>query len=129
MPSLLEIGPVVLEKKIFNVFLLFRNYLPFEKSLVFIWTNLNSLHLNSLHLRMFWAKFALNLHSGSGENVFLLFCYKLPFGKGMAYIYLYTVACVVVATSNQWQLPMSGQFWSCLFIFSLYFNWFKQPPV
>ena len=36
MPSLVEIGPVLLEKKIFfnfvNVFLLFHNYLPSEKS-------------------------------------------------------------------------------------------------
>ena len=43
MPSLVEIGPVVLEKKIlnfFNVFSLFRNYLPLEKR----W----ALHLNKL---------------------------------------------------------------------------------
>ena len=37
VPSLVEIGPVVLEKKIFlnfvNVCLLFRNYLPLEKSM------------------------------------------------------------------------------------------------
>ena len=41
MPSLVEIGPVVLEKKIFNfvnVFSLFRNYLPFAKG--------GALHLN-----------------------------------------------------------------------------------
>ena len=34
VPSLVEIGPVVLEKKIFNIFkiiLLFRHYLPLEK--------------------------------------------------------------------------------------------------
>ena len=44
MPSLVEIGSVVLEKKIFfnfvNVFSLFRNYLPFEKD--------GALHLNKL---------------------------------------------------------------------------------
>ena len=41
MPSLVEIGPVVLEKKIFklyNVFSQFRNYLPLEKG--------GALHLN-----------------------------------------------------------------------------------
>ena len=44
MPSLVEIGPVVLDKKIFfyfvYVFSLFRNYLPLEKGL--------ALHLNKL---------------------------------------------------------------------------------
>ena len=44
MPSLIEIGPAVLEKrrflKVFNVFLLFHNYLPFEKGV--------ALHLNKL---------------------------------------------------------------------------------
>ena len=43
MPSLVEIGPVVLEKKIFNfanVFLLFHNYLPLEEG--------GALHLNKL---------------------------------------------------------------------------------
>ena len=42
MSSLVEIGPVVLEKKIFinfvNVFSIFRNYLPLEKG--------EALHLN-----------------------------------------------------------------------------------
>ena len=40
--SLVEIGPVVLEKKILNfvnVFSLFRKYLPLKKSGPFIWTN------------------------------------------------------------------------------------------
>ena len=43
MPSLVEIGLVVLEKKIFNflnVYFLFRNYLPLEKG--------RALHLNKL---------------------------------------------------------------------------------
>ena len=43
MPSLVEIGPVVLERKILNVvnlFLLFPNYLTFRKSV--------ALHLNKL---------------------------------------------------------------------------------
>ena len=41
MPSLFEIGPVVLEKifKIVNVFSQFCNYLPLEKNGPFIWTN------------------------------------------------------------------------------------------
>ena len=47
MPSLVEIGKVVLEKKILNfinVFSLFCNYPPLEKKEgPFIWTNLNSL--------------------------------------------------------------------------------------
>ena len=43
MLSLVEIGPVVLEKKIFNfvnVFSLFHNYLPLEKG--------GALHLNKI---------------------------------------------------------------------------------
>ena len=45
MPSLVEIGPVVLVKKIFlifvNIFLLFSYDPPFEKGGSFIWPNLN----------------------------------------------------------------------------------------
>ena len=56
MPSLIAIGTVVLEKKIFfkiaNVFSLFRNYLPLEKEGV-----LHLKDLNSLHSRMICAKF------------------------------------------------------------------------
>ena len=46
VPSLIEIGPVVVEKKILkfvNVFSLFRNYLPLEKG--------TALHLNKLEFR------------------------------------------------------------------------------
>ena len=48
MPSLIEIGPMVLEK-IFNilVFSLFHNYVPLEKGV--IWANLNPIHLNALY--------------------------------------------------------------------------------
>ena len=51
----LRIGPMVLEKKIFNfvnVFLLFRNYLPLEKGV-----RLHLSKLESLHPRMLCAKF------------------------------------------------------------------------
>ena len=62
MPGLVEIGSVVLEKKIFlnfvNVFSLFRNYLPLEKG--------GALHLNKLEsplpndaLCQVWLKLAL----------------------------------------------------------------------
>ena len=66
MPSLVKIGPVVLEKKIFkscNLFLLIPNYLPFGKGV--------ALHLNKLEspspkdtLCQVW----LNWPSGSGEE-------------------------------------------------------------
>ena len=61
--SLFEIGPVVLEKKIFkfvNVFLQFCNYFPLGIGCAgpFIWTN-----LNPLHPRMFCAMFGWNLRS------------------------------------------------------------------
>ena len=88
MPSLVEIGPVVLEKKIFkfvSVFSLFCNYLPWTRVRPFIWTKLNRL-LPTMHC----AKFGWNWPSGSGEdflnfiNVFLLFCNYLPLEKGRA---------------------------------------------
>ena len=65
MPSLVEIGPVVLEKRIFfyfvNVFLLFRYYLPLEK--------VGALQLNgAFHPRMLCAKFGLKWTSGFVEE-------------------------------------------------------------
>ena len=80
MPSLVEIGPVVLEKKILNfvsVLLLFLNYLPLEIG----W----ALHLNKLEIpftrgcivlslvEIGWRKFFLNFVS-----VFSLFRNYLP---------------------------------------------------
>ena len=69
IPSLVEIGPLVLEKKLFlNVFLEIRNYLPLENAGPFIWIN-----LNPLHPRMFCANFGWNWPCGSGE-IFFKFC-------------------------------------------------------
>ena len=87
VPSLVEIGQLVLEKKTFfnfiNVYLLFRNYVPLEKG--------GALHLNKfdssspkdalcqvlLNLALwFWRRF-LNF-----VNVFLLFRNYLPLEKG-----------------------------------------------
>ena len=59
VPSLVEINPVVLEKKIFKavkLFILFPNYLPFERGASLIWTNLNALHPGIL--LPFWLKMA-----------------------------------------------------------------------
>ena len=50
MPSLVKIGPVILERKIFKDFVkvisLFRNYLPLEKGMAgpFLCTNYNPIH-------------------------------------------------------------------------------------
>ena len=79
LASLVEIGTVALEKKIFkvvNVFLVLVNYLsllyPRKRSfggyiviLMFkvVWTN-----MNPLHSRMLCVKFGWNWHSGSGEE-------------------------------------------------------------
>ena len=69
--SLVEIGLVVLEKKIF-----FISSMYFDISLLspfwkragsFIWIN-----LNSLHPRMLYAKFGRNWPSGCGEEDFLI---------------------------------------------------------
>ena len=86
MPSLVEIGPLVLKKKTLKIHqcvLLFNNYLPLEKG--------GALHLNKLYpftkgycvpslveisslvLKKILFKFAI---------VFLLFCYYLPLEKG-----------------------------------------------
>ena len=71
VPSLVEIGSVVLEKKIFNffqwIFAISYNYLPLESSGPFIWTD-----LNPLHPRMLRAKFDRNWFSGSGEEFILI---------------------------------------------------------
>ena len=66
VPSLVEIGPVVLEKKIFliiNVFCYFVIISPWKRAGPFIWTN-----LNPLHPRMLCAKFGWNWPGGSGEE-------------------------------------------------------------
>ena len=90
MPSFDEIGPVVLQKKIFkliNIFSLFRHYLPLEKGVV--------LHLNKLEFpspkdalcqdslksaRRFRRRF-LNF-----VNVFSLFRNYLPLKKAWPFI-------------------------------------------
>ena len=65
MPSLVEIGQVVLERKIFKFPLcIFPNYLPWKRVGPFICTN-----LNSLYPRMLCAKFGWNWSSGSGEKM------------------------------------------------------------
>ena len=66
--SLVEIGPVVLEKKIFfnfvNLFSLFRNLIsPWKRAGPFICTNLNLLHPRTLCAKLGW-----NWPSGSGED-------------------------------------------------------------
>ena len=73
MPSLVEIGPVVLEKKIFSVLSMYFCYFviisPWNRVGLFIWTN-----LNPLHPRMLSAKFGWNWSSGSWEEGFIKFC-------------------------------------------------------
>ena len=83
MPSLVEIGPVVLEKKILNfvnnVFSLFLIISPWKRVGPFFWTN-----LNSLHPRMLFAKFCWNWLIGSGKEDFFNFVNVIlfPLGKG-----------------------------------------------
>ena len=89
MPSLVKIGPVVPEKKIFlnfvNVFSLFRYYLPLEKG--------GALHLNKLEspsskddLSQVWLKLVQWIWRGRFLNflhIVLLFRYYLPLEKGV----------------------------------------------
>ena len=85
MPSLVEIGPMVLQKTIFlklvNVFSLFRKYLPLEKGMV--------LHLNKFEFLspsdpvVFEKK--IFKHRQCIFNIFSLIRYYLTLGKGMAH--------------------------------------------
>ena len=67
MPSLVEIGPVVLGKKFFLILSMYFHYFiiisPWKRAWPFIWTNLNPLHPGIL-----CAKFGWNWPSGSGEE-------------------------------------------------------------
>ena len=80
MPSLVEIGPVVL-KNLSMSFCYFVIISPGKRARPF-----NSTNLNSLYPRMLCANFGRNWPSGSGEfvNVFLLFRYYLPSKKSQA---------------------------------------------
>ena len=95
MPSLVEIGPVILVKKISKLqfrqcILLFRSYLPLEMD--------GALHLNKLEflfpkdaLCQVWLKLAQWFWKGrflNFINVFSLFRYYVPSEKGMA-LHLY----------------------------------------
>ena len=98
MPSLVLIGPVVLEKifKWTHPIFTFCDYLPFEADLALYLNKLESLeqtwipwtNLNPLHPRIICTKFDWFWPAGSGEDfflnfsVFLLFCYYLPLEKG-----------------------------------------------
>jgi hypothetical protein len=70
VPSLVKIGPVVLEKKIFKWphFYIFVIISPLKRTWPFIWTN-----LNSLHSRIICTKFDWFWSSGSGEEDFSKF--------------------------------------------------------
>ena len=69
VPSLVEIGSVVLEKKISLISTMYFHYFviisPWKRAGPFIWTN-----LYPLHPRMLCAKFGWNWLSGSGEEDF-----------------------------------------------------------
>ena len=63
IPNSVEIGPVVLENNVANVFYCYFVIIsPLEKGLAFAWPN-----LNSLYQRMVCAKFDWKWSSGSGE--------------------------------------------------------------
>ena len=90
MPSLVENGSVVLEKKIFfnfvNVFLLLLNYLPLEKGgalhLIKLKSPLPKDALSQVWLKLaqwFWRRIFLNF-----LNVFSLFRNYLPLEEGRA---------------------------------------------
>ena len=71
VPSLVEIGLVVLEKKTFLISSVYFRYFliisPWKRTWSFIWTN-----LNLFQLKMHCAKFGWNRLSGSGKEDFLI---------------------------------------------------------
>ena len=71
VPSLVEIGSVVLEKKIISISSIYFHYFviisPWKRAGPIFWTN-----LNPLHPRMLCAKFGWNWLCGSGEEDFLI---------------------------------------------------------
>ena len=83
MPNLVEISPVVLDKKIFLISSIYFRYFiiisPWKRVGPFIWTNLNHQRLLCAKFGWFWKKNFLNF-----VNVFLLFRFYLPLEKGMA---------------------------------------------
>ena len=89
MPNLVEIGPVDLKRgflNIFNIILLFRFYLPFEKGEVLHLNNLKSPPLKDV-LCQVWLKLTLLFWIGRFLNIFniiSLFCYYLPLEKDVA---------------------------------------------
>ena len=90
MQSLVEIGPVFMEKIFFyfvNIFSLIRCYLLLEKGRAIHWgppppknKKQKKKNLNSLSPKMLCAESGRNWPSGSGEdvNIFSLFLYYLP---------------------------------------------------
>ena len=88
MPSLVEIGIMVLDNKILNfvdVFTLFHNNLPLEQGLVLLLNKIeyppfkDALCQVCLKLaQWFWRRRFLNF-----VNLFKLFCYYVPLEKGV----------------------------------------------
>ena len=139
MPSLVEIGPVVLEKRIFK-FRYFVIISPWKRFGHFIWRN-----LNPPHPRMHCAKFGWNRFSGSGgeafliSSIFLLYHNYLPLLKPRAFIeptwIPFTEGCIVsslveigpVALQRKIFFKISLYFYIYIFIlykFSLYLSYF-----
>ena len=131
MPSLVEIGLVVLEKMIFQictVFSQFRNYHPLEKNWPLIWTNLNPLHPRSL-----CAKFGWNWPSGSGEDDFFNFVYVFSLfrnypllGKNWPFIWtnLNSLQPMMHCAKFGWNRS-SGSGEENFLILSMYFRYFE----
>ena len=76
VPSLVEIGPVVLEKRIFLFWLMYFRYFviicPWKRAGPFIWIN-----LNPLYPRMLFAKFWLKLAQWFWRRRFFIFCQRI----------------------------------------------------
>ena len=133
MPSLVEIGPVLLEKKILKFcqcISLFRNYLPLEKG--------GALHLNKLVSPspkdascQVWLKLALWFWWGRFFNfvyVFSQFRNYLPFGKGRDPSFEktwipFTEGCFVPSLVEIDPVLMRRRFFNFVNVFSLFRNY------
>ena len=87
MTSLVKIGPVVREKKIFKLAMYFRYFViifPWKRAGPFIWTNLNPLNLRTSQIWLKLAKWFGRRRLVNFVNVFSLFHDNQPLEKSGA---------------------------------------------
>ena len=125
MPCLIEIGPAVLEKRIFKFrqhILLFRSYLPFEKG--------HGPQFEQIWICITNECFVLNLVKFDLvvlENSSMYFFRSLPFGKGMAFHFLITKGCFVLSLVKFDKVVLEKKIFKFIDVFLLFRNYRYLP--